>query len=172
MAGNVGHPFFGNQYTNGNYPGNYHYNWSPNLIESEVMRQSTKILSSDTNAVEALNANTQSANKILPNSTKIQKIGKDTVTPILIVAGVFAAGVAAYFLYEHFKKKRNTDEEYRIIDLDNVGMCKNCDEILDGSEYIDENSSDSNIAYIICKKCGEKNYAWYPEGEDDKEQIE
>lgn len=92
---------------------------------------------------------------------------------IVVVSAVAAIGTGVYFLYKQISKKRKSKEvAFQSIKLENVGTCKNCSEPLIGSEYVDENTSDSHTAYIICKKCGEKNYAWYTDGDDVQELSE
>lgn len=181
MAGNVGHPFFGNQYVSSNYTGGYHYDWTPNSNVTEVSNLSVRTVSDNTknissNAALLQRSNAalpQSANKILTRSPKIEANGNGAMIAIVVVSAVAAIGAGVYFLYKQISKKRKSKEEaFQSIELENVGTCKNCNEPLSGSEYVDENTSDSHTAYIICKKCGEKNYAWYTDGDDVQELSE
>jgi len=168
MAGNMGHPFYGNQYVSGNYTGSYQYDWIPNSNVTKVFKQSAKTVSENINSVSSSAIQPQSANRILLSPPKIGKIKKDVIIAAVVVSAVAAIGTVTYFLYKHIKKKNKTrEEEYQTIELENVGTCKHCGESLNGSEYVDENTSDSHTAYIVCKNCGEKNFAWYPDNVDD-----
>ena len=173
MAGNVGHPFFGNQYVSSNYTGGYHYDWTPNSNVTEVSNLSVRTVSDNTKILSSNAALPQSSNKILTRSPKIEVNGNGATIAIVVVSAVAAIGTGVYFLYKQISKKRKSKEEvFQSIKLENVGTCKNCSEPLIGSEYVDENTSDSHTAYIICKKCGEKNYAWYTDGDDVQELSE
>src|SRR5665647_891586 len=164
MAGNAGHPFFGNQYVSRSYTGGYHYNWIPNSNVTEVFTRSAKTVSDNISSISSSAALPQSANKILPRASKIGKSGKGIMIAVVVVSAVAAIGTGAYFLYKHTNKKRKSKKEaLQTMELENVGACKHCGNPLSGSEYVDENTSDSHTAYIVCKKCGEKNYAWYPD---------
>lgn len=173
MAGNVGHPFFGNQYVSSNYTGGYHYDWTPNSNVTEVSTLSVRTVSDNTQILSSNAALPQSSNKILTRSPKIEVNGNGATIAIVVVSAVAAIGTGVYFLYKHISKKRKSKEDaFQSIEIENVGTCKNCNEPLSGSEYVDENTSDSHTAYIICKKCGEKNYAWYTDGDDVQELSE
>lgn len=173
MAGNVGHPFFGNQYVSSYYTGGYHYDWTPNSNVTEVSNLSVRTVSDNTKILSSNAALPQSSNKILTRSPKIEVNGNGATIAIVVVSAVAAIGTGVYFLYKHISKKRKSKEDaFQSIEIENVGTCKNCNEPLSGSEYVDENTSDSHTAYIICKKCGEKNYAWYTDGDDVQELSE
>lgn len=173
MAGNLGHPFFGNQHVISDYAGGYRYDWIPNSNVTEVSNLSAITVSDNIKSHSSSAALPQSVNKILPKASKIEMNGKGTIITAVVVSAVAAIGTGAYFLYKHISKKRKSKEEaFQTIELENVGTCKHCGDPLSSSEYVDENTSDSHTAYIICKKCGEKNFAWYPESEDVQELSE
>ena len=174
MAGNAGHPFFGNKYVSSSvvYPGGYTYDWLPNTNISEVFTRSTKVATDSISNIPLSVAAPQRSIKVIPKMPKSIKIGKGGKIAIITTIAA-AAGTGAYFLYRHIDKKRKSKEEaLQTIELENVGACKHCGNPLSGSEYVDENTSDSHTAYIICKKCGEKNYAWYTDGDDVQELSE
>ena len=66
MAGNVGHPFFGNQYANSSYTGGYHYDWKPNLKVSEGISNLSKTAIDSKTNISLSAAFPQNTNKILP----------------------------------------------------------------------------------------------------------
>ena len=167
MAGNEGHPFFGNQYARSCYTGGYQYDWKPNSSVTDVFKQSAKSVSDSIKSVSSITALPQSENKILPRVSKSGNDGKGAIFAVVIVSVITAIGTGAYFLCKHINKNRKSKEEaFQSIKLENVGTCKHCGEPLCGSEYVDENTSALHTAYIICTKCNEKNYAWYPHDEN------
>lgn len=170
MAGNAGHPFFGNQYVSSNvaYPGGYTYDWLPNSNITEVFTRSAKVATDSLSNIPSSVATPPRAIKVIPKIPKSIKIG--TGGKIAIIT-IIAAGIStgAYFLHKHTNKKRKLKEEaLQSIELENVGSCKHCGESLNGSEYVAETDSESQTAYIICQKCGEQNCAWYPDDENDQ----
>lgn len=170
MAGNAGHPFFGNQYVSSSYTGGYHYDWIPNSNVTEVFTRSAKKLSDNISSVPSIAAHHKSANKILPRAYIIGESGKGAMIAVVVVSAIAAIGTGAYFLYKHINKKHKLKEEaLQAIELENVGACKYCGEPLSGSEYVGKNTSNSDASYIICKQCGEKNYAWYADDENGQE---
>jgi len=74
------------------------------------------------------------------------------IIPTLIIAAIAAAG--GYLAYRHFKKKG-------IVKIPNVGICEFCGEPLTGAKLI----PNDNNPYIVCKKCGEQNFAKYSSDE-------
>lgn len=146
------HPFFGNQYTNGGYIiGSFKF---PEGLTREIGEQLAKIAVPDT---------VPSNIGIIPsvrNSARLESVVKTGakskwIIPTLIIAAVAAAG--GYFAYMHFKKKG-------IVKIPNVGICEFCGEPLTGAKLI----PNDNNPYIICKKCGEKNFAKYSSNENSE----
>jgi len=171
MAGNAGHPFFGNQYVSSSavYSGGYTYDWSPNANISEFFTRSTKVATDSIRNIPLSVVEPQRSIQFIPKMPKSIKIGKGGKI-VIITTIVAAVGTGAYCLYRHIDTKRKSKEEaLQAIELENVGACKHCGNPLSGSEYVDENISDLHTAYIICMKCGEKNFAWYSDVEEDRE---
>ena len=54
------------------------------------------------------------------------------------------------------------------IELQNVGTCKHCGKPLIDSTYVPDGVEDNHNAYIICKKCSEKNFARYADENDSE----
>lgn len=157
MGVHATHPFFGNQYTNGGYiPGSFKF---PEIVET-VVESSSKLTSNNTNVCST---KLTKGKKTIPLKPSAKVISKNTLIAAVVGVGLAIGG---YFTYRHFSKKKNAQRgALRSIELQNVGICKHCGEPLIGSTYFPENKDCAQDAYILCKKCGEKNYAWYP---DDK----
>ena len=137
MAG-VTHPFFGNQYTNGGYViGSFKF---PEGLTREVSEKIAQVALPIKTSTSALHKD------ILLKPVTDTATKSKWVIPAIIITVVTAAG--GYIAYKHFKKKK-------IIKIPNVGICEFCGEPLTGAKLI---ANDSNL-YIVCKKCGEKNFA-------------
>ncbi|PKO07204.1 MAG: hypothetical protein CVU41_02675 [Chloroflexi bacterium HGW-Chloroflexi-3] len=161
----VGHPFFGNQYTDGGYIlGTFKYDSG---IAGTVFDNSSKLFSNkiDKTLSEILTRQ-KPKNQILkvPNT-------KGFDLNILIAGGielgVFAGG---YLFCRHISEKTKAKKDVQqFIELCQVGTCTHCGEPLSGSRYIPESEADSQGAYMICNECGEKNFAWFPDENDSSE---
>ena len=112
MAGNAGHPFFGNKYVSSSvvYPGGYTYDWLPNTNISEVFTRSTKVTTDSISNIPLSVAAPQRSIKVIPKMSKSIKIGKGGKIAIITTIAA-AAGTGAYFLYKHIDKKRKSKEE-------------------------------------------------------------
>lgn len=137
------HPFFGNQYTNGGYViGSFRF---PEGLTREVSERIAKIAVPNT----AL-----SSSNVIPSVrtatplTDVVKTGAKSkwIMPVLIVAAIAASG--GYLVYRYLKKKG-------LVKIPNIGVCEHCDEPLTGAKFVPDNDT----PHIVCKKCGEKNYA-------------
>ena len=139
------HPFFGNQYTDGGYIiGSFKF---PEGLKRGVGERLAKATMPD-----VLPTNTVTIPSIR-NSAPLESVVKagaknKWIIPALIIGAVVVAG--GYFAYRYYKKKG-------IIKIPNVGICEHCGDPLTGAKLI----PDSDKPYIVCKKCGEKNYAHY-----------
>ena len=158
----VGHPFFGNQYTNGGYvSGSYKYAPEGGEIVEKVVVCSSELISENIDKTKPKIVTRDETKKIIQKGVNIRGLNKNTLIAIGI-SGVVAT-ISGYFAYKHIRKKiKAKKDELQSIELINVGICIQCAEPLNGSTYVPENESNSQKAYIICKKCGEKNFAWYP----------
>jgi formylmethanofuran dehydrogenase subunit E len=145
MAGAT-HPFFGNQYTNGGYIiGSFKF---PEGLTRKTAEHLTKIATSD---VAPIKPSTTPLIKEANPVTYAVKNETNTKWIIPIIIGAIAAA-GSYFAYRYFKKKRS-------VQIPNVGVCEHCGEPLTGGKFV----ADDEKLFIICKKCGEKNYAKYPD---------
>ena len=151
MAGAT-HPFFGNQYTNGGYTiGSFKF---PEGLTREVGEQLAKIAVPDT--VPTNLGTIPSVRNSAPLESVVKTGAKSKwIIPTLIIAAIAATG--GYFAYRHFKKKG-------IVKIPNVGICEFCGEPLSGAKLI----PNDNNPHIVCKKCGEKNFAKYSSNENSE----
>jgi len=141
MAGAT-HPFFGNQYTDGGYIiGLFKF---PEGLMREVGNQLAKIAVPDTLPT---NIGTKPS---VGNSAPLESVVNTGAKSKWIIPTLIIAAVGGYFTYRHFKKRG-------IVKIPNVGICEYCGDPLTGAKLI----PNDNEPYIICKKCGEKNYAKY-----------
>ena len=154
------HPFFGNQYTDGGYiTGSFKF---PEGLKREVGERIIDIavpyVSSENKDTIPLFRETSPLKTVEQSGTK-----SDWVIPMVIITAFTV--LSGYLAYKYLKKKR-------IINLPNIGVCEKCGEPLTGAELI----PNRNYPFIICLKCGEKNYAKYssdeitenPNGEDGR----
>jgi len=158
------HPFFGNQYTNGGYiPGSFKF---PEIVET-VVESSSKLIPNNINVSATRLAKGKKILRLKPSTRVVNK-------NILIATGIgMGLVMGGYFTYRHFSKKKKAKQEALCsIELRNVGICTHCGEPLIGSTYIPENEECGHNAYILCKKCGEKNFAWYPDDKNGQGQGE
>lgn len=149
MAGAT-HPFFGNQYTDGGYiTGSFKF---PQGLTRKVGERISRVPVSESTIIHKLSSNTTAHP---PKTVKISTKSK-WIIPTLIIAAITAAG--GYVAYRLLKKKN-------IIKIPNIGICEHCGEPLTESELVPE----ENTPYIICKKCGERNYAKYTDNGSQEE---
>ncbi|MEL7589789.1 MAG: hypothetical protein AAGU17_00635 [Anaerolineaceae bacterium] len=156
----TGHPFFGNQHTNGGYiRGTYTY---------EVIEKGKEILKPFIKEVSQ--AVTHGATKQKPDNLIPRKfVAKGFFDKTMIIGGILVAVTAVGgFITDEFlrNKAKAKQDSLQSIELQNVGTCTHCGEPLIDSTYVPEDEEDGHNAYIICKKCGEKNFARYPDEND------
>lgn len=131
----AGHPFFGNQYTDGGYQqGSFTYTSEPSV--GSVLSVVEKSVSSSTNK---------------PIGSYEDKSG--TILGLIVIPIV--VGIGVYLTIKHFNKKTG------YLELENVGVCKNCNEPLAGSTYHPKDKEHGVEAYIQCQYCQNKNFAQY-----------
>jgi len=167
MGAPAGHPFFGNQYTDGGYLlGSFTY---------EVMEKGVDVVKSVVSEMgkgatkEVVNlATNQQPSKNLGLSAIDKAGGKGVSKNQLIVAGILTViTIGGFLIYRYVNKKSKAKKEAtQSIEL-NVGICVKCGEPLVESEYVPgSEANDYKDACIICKNCGVKNFARYPDGND------
>jgi Zn finger protein HypA/HybF involved in hydrogenase expression len=161
MGAPDGHPFFGNQYTDGGYiSGTFKYA----AEKAEVVDNFSNMISDNIDRVTTKLVTKQKPEKLIPKVLNTKGFNKNTL--IVVAIGVVAA-VTGFFAYKHISKKNKAKKgELHSIELSNVGTCIHCSEPLNGSTYVPKSEANSQKAYIICENCGEQNFAWYPDEND------
>jgi preprotein translocase subunit SecG len=157
-----GHPFFGNQFTDGGYvKGSYKY-------AMERIVDATTPVASKVISTQSATSITRQANLKNVTPSSVMKVNKTGLNKShLIVVIILAVVTLGLYLICRYANKKNTkkSESSHSIEL-NVGICTNCENSLIESDYIHENANSNETSYIVCKNCGEKNYAWYPNESD------
>lgn len=165
MGAPMGHPFFGNQYTDGGYLlGSFTYEVleksadAVKTVVGEMGKGATKV------AMNLATKQEPSKNFVLSAVDKIS--GKGLNKNHLIVAGsLTVVAIGGFLIYKFNKKSKAKKEGIQSIEL-NVGTCKKCDKPLIESTYIPGSEANNKESYIICKNCGEKNFANYSNCDD------
>lgn len=162
MGAPVGHPFFGNQYTDGGYISNT-FKYVPEIAET-VVDYSSKLVSDKIGkgAIEIVTM--QKPKNLIPKVPNSKGFYINTLIAVGIGLVAAAGGYLAY-KYITIKTKAKKDA-LQSIELRHVGICTHCNEPLSGSTYVPGSEANNQNAYIICKECGEQNFAWYPDEND------
>ena len=153
----AGHPFFGNQYTNGGYiRGTYTYEWI------EKGKEIIKPLINEVSQTFPHVASKQKLDSLIPKELFAKSFNKITnfINSDSIVAIAVGVFIIDLLLRNNAKEKQ---ESLLSIELLNIGTCVHCGEPLTDSTYVPEGAEVTHKAYILCKKCGEKNYARFPD---------
>ena len=165
MGAPRGHPFFGNQHTDGGYiRGSFTY--AGKLVERgvDVVKSVASGVGTSTSSKVATVATSEQTAKNFVTSL-VDKISSNGLNKKhLIATGIITVAVTGGILsYRHFNKKRkNKNETIESFDF-SVGVCVKCGEPLVESTFVPRSEGNkNNDAYIICKTCSEKNFAWYP----------
>lgn len=153
MGAPEGHPFFGNQYTNGGYePGNFSYDVEPVVEKTvDVVKTIHKTLTD-----KSIKTSYKEANHIThPSSSPVKSSGgKETIIIGGIVVALTTVGGFIAYKWKHRKKKET-------VKIENVGICSHCGKPLSGSSFHPKDEKRGIESYIQCKNCGAKNYAHY-----------
>lgn len=156
-----GHPFFGNQYTDGGYQtGTYTYVGEEVENVASIVKNVLKENAKNEYKASTPKVSGESVSRIsnIQESLSTSSLsGRDKI----IIGGILVAvaSLGGVITYKILKKKKTVKKD--TIELDNVGICIDCGEPLIGSELHLEN----NVAYMTCNNCGTKNYAHYDEKE-------
>jgi len=139
-----GHPFFGNQYTDGGYI-KKSFSYIPEIIEkgNDVIKSVVKKTGESVSPIAA----NKSADSVTPKTIFPKGSNKNA----LIIGGIVlvATTVGGFIAYKLLKKKAKTKQEnLQSVELQNVGVCIKCGEPLIGSTYIPESEENSCDAYI------------------------
>ena len=161
MGAPDGHPFFGNQYTDGGYePGSFTYA-TADILES--LLDSIREATTDKSMSIAIKP------EAIDLASPFEDVDDEHSSNLaLIIAGVFAgfAAIGGLFWWWRRRKFKIEKEALKSIELSHVGICIKCGKPLSESVYVPENKANNTDAYIACKSCGEKNFARYPDEND------
>jgi len=160
MGAPEGHPFFGNQYTDGGYvPGSFTY-------------ATADILESIFDSLRETASEKAISTAVKPKAVDLSPFddvnAEHSNNLALIITGILAglAAIGGIIWWRHRRKAKIEKEALQSIELRNVGICIKCGNPLSESVYVPENKADNLDAYIVCKSCGEKNFARYPDSDD------
>ena len=156
MGAPDGHPFFGNQYTDGGYErGSFTYA-TADILDSvlDSIREAANEKSMKPEAIDL----SPFEDVDVENSNNLA----------LIIAGILAAlaAIGGFFWWRRRRKIKIEKRTLPSIELSNVGICIKCSKPLSESIYVPENKANNTDAYIVCKSCGEKNFARYSDEND------
>lgn len=153
----TGHPFFGNQYVKGDYIlGTFKYKVIAKPGIEKLINASSKLRQSDAHI-----AKPQKLDNFL-----FKKLGSKGLSVDMIITGVSLA-ISLLLSTKLLRKEEMTNQDsLQSIELQNVGTCTYCREPLISGAYVPACEGDGHYAYIICKKCGEKNFARYSDKKD------
>ena len=161
MGAPEGHPFFGNQYTNGGYQqGSYSYDVEPVVEKTiDVVKSIHKTLS-ETSAKSSYNGSNNMTRSASSSAKGIS--GKEAIIIGSVVLALTTVGGVIAYKWKNRKKKET-------VKIDNVGVCSNCGKPLLGATFHPKDDENGIESYIQCKYCGNKNYAHY---NDEQESME
>jgi hypothetical protein len=165
------HPFYGNQYTDGGYiPGSFTYKAaekSKELLEKSV--EAVVAVVSEASNRSSSNAIALTTNKQIPQNivhSTIEKISNKGLNKNYLIAVGLGLSVAVGGGILYIKKKSKAKKEALKPADFSVGICIKCDEPLIEATYVPGSEANNEDSCIVCKNCGERNFAWYP---DEKE---
>lgn len=162
MGAPSGHPFFGNQYTDGGYQtGTFTYGGEAVENVASTVKDVLKENADNEYKASTPKVSGESVSK-LSNIQEALSTSSLSGRDKFIIGGILVAvaSIGGVITYKILKKKKSVKKD--TIELDNVGVCIDCGWPLIGSELHLEN----NGAYITCNNCGTKNYAHYDENEE------
>lgn len=162
MGAPSGHPFFGNQYTDGGYQaGTYTYVGEAVENVASIVKDILKENAKNEHKVSTPKISDESVSKLF-NIQKSLSTSSSSGRDKIIIGGILVAvaSIGGIITYRILKKKKSVKQD--TIELENVGVCIDCGEPLIGSELHLENDG----AYISCNNCDTKNYAHYNEKEE------
>ena len=162
MGAPSGHPFFGNQYTDGGYQaGTYTYVGEAVENVASIVKDILKENAKNEHKVSTPKISDESVSKLF-NIQKSLSTSSSSGRDKIIIGGILVAvaSIGGIITYRILKKKKSVKQD--TIELENVGVCIDCGEPLIGSELHLENDG----AYISCNNCDTKNCAHYNEKEE------
>ena len=155
MGAPAGHPFFGNQYTNGGYVnGSFSY---AGLLD-DVVRAAAETAAPLRKSMRGGSA---------PRLSKgVPPTAKPSITiPSLVAAGAVTliGGIAAFV----YLRSRSNGAEQALDgeEIAGFGLCESCGQVLASSGPA-EVQRDEEGDFVVCENCSHKNRARYEDGQD------
>ncbi len=158
MGAPAGHPFFGNQYTDGGYAiGSFSYK---NVIENvaEVAAKAVPKILPNNSASDSLSG-------ALLKASPSPRLSSGSIAGLVAAGAVFLAGGVATFVYLSSRTKSTGDQQPAGDDLAGFGLCESCGEELAVARPA-EVEQDEDGYFIICEACSHKNRAHYSSGDE------
>ena len=161
MGAPAGHPFFGNQYTDGGYVlGSFSYPATGNIAEST--RRAAASLSK-------LSAGTRAS--FPAASVKGQRMPQFSIPSLTAVGAVALIGGVATFAYLRFKSVATSEPTIEGGEVASFGLCESCGEPLASSGPA-ELKQDEIGDLVTCESCSHQNRARCVEEDDVEEDDE
>lgn len=153
----VGHPFFGNQHTDGGYVlGSFGYKNAVQDVVDATAKASQKIFLSKA-------ANESSYGSFLKAPPAGLPAG--SIAGLIAVGAAVVIGGVATFVYLRSRSKSTGDQLPVGDDIAGFGLCESCGEELAASGPA-EVEQDDDGDFIICEACSHKNRAYYSSGDE------
>lgn len=148
----AGHPFFGNQYTDGGYvDGSYVYD----AVAGATVKAASKVGEAMPRVVSALR----------PKTSTPAGLSSTSIVSLIAAGTVVLIGGVATFVYLRSRSANAGDEPVEADNIAGFGLCESCGEELatSGPAVVEK---DDDGEYIVCDRCSHKNRARTSEGEN------
>lgn len=155
MGAPTGHPFFGNQYTNGGYVnGSFSYA----VLVDDVVRSAAEIAAPFRKSMS------------VGSAPSLSKAALPTAKPLVTISSLVAvgtvtliSGIAAFvYLRSRFNDAEQAPDGEEIAGF---GLCESCGQVLASSGPA-EAQRDEDGDFVVCENCSHKNRARYEDGQD------
>jgi hypothetical protein len=151
MRAPFGHPFFGNQYTNGGYVnGSYTYD-AARLISDTIASRSKP--------------NNGANFAFLRETFAIQRMPALSISSLVAVGAVALIGGVATYAYLRTRSASPIDADLGCEKIASFGVCESCGEAL-ASTGPAELHQDERGDFVVCENCSHENRAKYSQDAD------
>lgn len=158
MGAPAGHPFFGNQYTDGGYvPGSFSYPGARNI--SEATRRAAASLSKSAAG---------SCASVPAASVNGQRMPQFSVPSLVAGGAVALIGGVATFAYLRFKFAATSEPTVEGGEVASFGLCESCGEPLTSTGLAALNQ-DAIGDFMTCQSCSHQNRARCVETDDENQ---
>lgn len=160
MGAPAGHPFFGNQYTDGGYvPGSFSYAGAQNIAD-ETRRAAASLSKSS--------AGTRAS--VPPASVKGLRMPQFSVPSLIAVGAIALIGGVATFAHPRFKSVAASEPTIEDGEVAGFGLCESCGEPLVTSGPADL-KQDEIGDFVTCGSCSYQNRGRYVEEGDEAQPV-